>query len=618
MSDASPIQPIVSQPLGTNSTGDSQPTARILDIPERIKNTDQSKPIRAKVVRVEEDGTLQVRTDKGDITLKPDRPVNIKRGDEIEIQIQKGDQPLVAKIRVTVKNTTETTTPTPPPQTPDITLPPPLSIQKLINTPKVEVENLRPQQVQKIVQPFIENVNYSLQTLEPVILNSITLESGVVPIPPLETSEILVTTLPAPEPTQRINSIAPSETTLLPPSERNPEVINTILKQPVTQIPLSIVAAQKISNPKPEPITFNLSELPETHISSIVTDVKVNSISLPNLQIVESETQILQQLPFTVPEERAGETRAVIEGFTADKHFPVFRITTQDHHENHRYALKIPIDDLPIGTQIELTVLKAIATEHTTQSQASLSNPQISAPLVPFSALTPAYFLTPEIWPVLQEINNTLFQLNPQIAQIYNAVIPNAANPAQMGPAVLFFIAAMRSGDIQNWLGDKAIDTLRRAGKGELLNRLSGELSSLSRMGKDPVSQEWRSMSLPMAWQNDIHKVVLHYRREEQDETGENDKKGSKIRFVMDLSLSNMGKVQLDGLFIANTSGTGRLDLVLRTEQSFSQAMKQKMRGTYKNALDETKFTGELSFQDKKDQWVLITPDNPSQFSENI
>jgi len=83
----------------------------------------------------------------------------------------------------------------------------------------------------------------------------------------------------------------------------------------------------------------------------------------------------------------------------------------------------------------------------------------------------------------------------------------------------------------------------------------------------------------------------------------------------MDLNLSNMGKVQLDGLFIGKDS---RLDLILRTQQKFSETMKMEMRQTYRDALEDISFSGELSFQDKVDQWVNITPDNKSEFLEDV
>ena len=308
--------------------------------------------------------------------------------------------------------------------------------------------------------------------------------------------------------------------------------------------------------------------------------------------------------------ERAGDVRAVLTGFTEDKHFPVLQITKPESFAHQHYSLQTPVEDIPIGTQIELQVTQSI-------TLATPDSTQIST--VAFPSLNTTYFLTPEIWPVFQEIKNILVQVAPQAIQAsFNNIIPNPGTPAQLGNAALFFIAAVRSGDLQSWLGDKTFDALRRAGKSDLINRLGTELTSLGRFSSEPMSHEWRAMTLPLAWQDDIYKIVMHYRREDDGGSDEDQAGGTKTRFIMDLSLSQMGKVQLDGLFVGKTDGIGRLDLILRTEQGFSEAMKMEMRQTYKGALDDTNFTGELSFQDQKDQWVQITPDALSEFSEDI
>jgi len=52
-----------------------------------------------------------------------------------------------------------------------------------------------------------------------------------------------------------------------------------------------------------------------------------------------------------------------------------------------------------------------------------------------------------------------------QAANAFAAMTPSPANAAQFGPAVMFFVAAMRSGDVSGWLGNKAIDALQKSGK---------------------------------------------------------------------------------------------------------------------------------------------------------
>src|SRR5690606_20854458 len=106
--------------------------------------------------------------------------------------------------------------------------------------------------------------------------------------------------------------------------------------------------------------------------------------------------------------------------------------------------------------------------------------------------------LAPEPWPLMNDIHQALAQIMPQAAQALGNMTPAPNNPAQLGPAALFFLAAVRVGDLTQWLGGNAVDALRRGGKSGLLNRLSQEGSTLNRLAADPVSQDWRALSLPL------------------------------------------------------------------------------------------------------------------------
>lgn len=115
--------------------------------------------------------------------------------------------------------------------------------------------------------------------------------------------------------------------------------------------------------------------------------------------------------------------------------------------------------------------------------------------------------------------------------------MPSPANPASMAPAILFFVAAMRGGDIQNWLGEKALDALRRSGKAEILTRLTREVSGLARTAAEPATQDWRMLAFPLYWNGDIQKLPLYYRHDRPPEKeDENDtKKGERALFSISI-----------------------------------------------------------------------------------
>ena len=178
--------------------------------------------------------------------------------------------------------------------------------------------------------------------------------------------------------------------------------------------------------------------------------------------------------------------------------------------------------------------------------------------------------------------------------------MPNAtSSPAQITAAAMFFISAVRGGDMSGWLGGKNVDILRTSGKTSLLQRLGQEAGLLSRMADAPPG-EWRSLSLPFFQQGDITKIVLSYRHDE-DQESDDPTRGRATRFVFDLSLSAMGSLQLDGYL------QGRMiNLILRSEQAFSAPAQIAMRSAFVEALEPTEMIGDLAFSASPDGWVKI------------
>lgn len=259
---------------------------------------------------------------------------------------------------------------------------------------------------------------------------------------------------------------------------------------------------------------------------------------------------------------------------------------------------------LNIGSQIEVVP----------QSTTSLSMAGTESAAGLTSTNPAAFFLAPGAWPVMNELLQTLQNSAPALAQAMSAVTPNAGHsgttPAQMMPAAMLFVAAMRGGDIQSWMGGKAVDLLRSAGKGDLLSRLGSEGQALGRMGAEPLSQDWRAMTLPFLEQGEMQKVALYYKHEEQD--GEDGNCTKQTRFVFDMALSQMGKVQVDGLFRG-----AKLDLIVRTTDTLSPDMRQRMRGMYTHALEVSGLSGELSFQNGEKQYFSVAP-NVESVQKNL
>ncbi len=613
MSDTGSIQFTASQAGQSTSGKDGSVPLSVLELPESsTPRTGSDTTIRGKIVREDKDGTLHIRTDQGNVKARPERTTNLREGDKVEIRVERNnDGTQSVNIRPAPRETTppkdaqSSNVQTQAPQ--NLNLPPTLTRTELQSAPSIQVTPLAPQQLPNVVQPYIETVASTvtnIPNLNEVVIQSLfqgTTEST-------EFIQSAAVTQPA-----LTNVASFFDTALFTNTESVSSSLTTSFQIPQSNIlSLPVLDGETISLP------IESLNTPLTPVSRI-TEISVEQLHVPPVQFLpqtdgedvyslrpeKTEHGIFTQAT-DITQPRAGETHAILVGLTPDKHFPVLEITSNGYAQH--YVLQSPVEALPAGTQIELQAIQS--------TPLAPASPTASA-VIP---LTSAYFLTSETWQIMQEVQQTLAQANPQAAQVFSNIIPNAGTPANMGPAMLFFIAAIRSGDLQGWMGDKVVDALKRAGKGDLLGRLGREFSALSRFSSEPVHHDWRGLSVPLSWQNEIHKIAVHYRKEENAPDDDIQNAGTKTRFIMDLSLSQMGSVQLDGLYQGREDGSmGRLDLILRTEESFSAAMKQTMRSTYKNALDETALTGELSFQDQQDQWVKISPDlAKSEFSQNI
>ncbi|MGH1375692.1 MAG: hypothetical protein ACRBCK_05010 [Alphaproteobacteria bacterium] len=616
MSDTGSIQSATpSSGQSANNANGSNPLS-ILELPESsLPSQGTETTIRGKIVREDKDGTFHIRTDQGTVKAKPERNTNLREGDTVEIRIERrADNTQRTDIRAAprdpsptpnTQSTTHTTQKTPP----NLDLPPTLTRVELQVSAPIKVAPLPANILPAVVQPYIET-----------LAATVTFTSTDVALPPLLTSQNVTISDLLPLTQSNAPPQAQPAITLQLGTSFYSEAIDTPL--PVTNLQVPQISTPLSNTP---PIDNNITvsqggiDLAPTPINRI-TEISIDNLHVPLVQLQTIDTEGAISAPieirvtphsFTtentdIAQPRAGETHALLIGLTPDKHFPILKITS-DGLEQH-YILQSPIESLPAGTHIEI------------QATQNIALPPVTSPLIAPLPITQSHFLIPDIWQTIQDVQQALAQTNPQTAQAFSNIVPNAGSPSSMGPAALFFLTAIRSGDLQGWMGDKAVDALKRAGKTDLLNRLGREFSALSRFSNEPMPQDWRGVSIPLAWQNDIHKIAIHYRKEDNKSDDETQNSGTKTRFIMDLSLSQMGGIQLDGLYQGHEDGhIGRLDLILRSEESFSAAMRQQMRTSYKHALDETSITGELSFQNKEEQWVKISSDHVKpEFSQNI
>lgn len=205
-------------------------------------------------------------------------------------------------------------------------------------------------------------------------------------------------------------------------------------------------------------------------------------------------------------------------------------------------------------------------------------------------------------WPALDEALETLRQTSPAIAQALARSLPHLS-PQQMPAATLFFMAAMRLGAVENWLGDNTLKALRAAGKTALISRLGGDFSKLSVQSQDSLQGEWKSFSLPLLHEDQISRMQLFVRHQPDRDGGEDGKAGKtgETRFILNLQLSRMGDMQMDG-FLRKKS----FDMILRTEDKLPASMRHEITQHFARGIEHVNMQGGISFQAKRQGWVTV------------
>lgn len=597
-------------------------TVRLISVPERIYEMQQAARVRAEVVRANSDGTVQLRSAAGEITVRPEKPDQLTPGQTVEVRIPAERPPRTAEIRPA------------PPERPA----PSRGTQTDVDV-RVSRPDANPDKV-----PVPDDIIGRIVRAVPLP------PSQVPPEVPQEQSAAAPNPVPAlpPEFSQaeqivqaiqklfavRAETIAKAAVqTILAPLQAAPsDAPEVVLVRPVAVTPpvLTVQGATEIEN-----ILKGVLGLAPNGLQ-VPLGPSAPSLAPPDAPLPERGSLLFAVGGFTSaptanplvappdfsvppPNIRAGETAAQVIGPVAGKDaLAVALVFPMQTDGAPRYFALLEPGFMPAPGSLVSLLPQAISSAPLIQAVSAdlpIAVPPMSPAMLAALPLGIPYFLTPEPWPALQEIAQILAQASAPIAQAFSNMVPNPASPQQMAPAALFFLAAMRAGDVEGWLGGRATDAIRRAGRGDLITRLSQEGATLSRMGAEPLGQEWKATSLPLSWQEQILKIPVYYKRSEDERGTGNERGDGMVRFVINLDLSRMGKMQMDALY---REGAKRFDLILRSAQPFTKAAEHEMRGIFAGALEDIGLRGEMGFQTGAEKWVTVQPDKLYEFSANF
>ncbi|GGF56159.1 hypothetical protein GCM10011332_07060 [Terasakiella brassicae] len=232
---------------------------------------------------------------------------------------------------------------------------------------------------------------------------------------------------------------------------------------------------------------------------------------------------------------------------------------------------------MPEGTQVKLEILSATRPDPQAHAKPVLNELKLEQGVG-------------KNWPTLEEIDKILTQSNPAAADnLHQAMIPKADH--RLAANMIFFLKALGRGNFKNWADDKVMKALSKA-RPDLLKKLENDFTQISDKIKTPSSTDWKIAYIPLQDNGQINQIRLA-ERDHKDEK-EDGKEDPGVRFVIDLHLSRLGAMQLDGL----TKESNRMfDLIIRTHKPLAGFIRRDILEIYENAMDTIGFDGKLSFQ---------------------
>jgi len=193
-------------------------------------------------------------------------------------------------------------------------------------------------------------------------------------------------------------------------------------------------------------------------------------------------------------------------------------------------------------------------------------------------------------WPTLNETLDALKLYDPGTAR----ALVNRALP-QTGPRLvidlLAYVAGLRNGKPETWLGAAISKSLAEIGRPELAARLAEEFGQTARLAADQPTGDWRAFLIPLYHEGRLHQLRMFLRRDQRGD-GDSGTEEDSARFVIEFDLSALGELQIDGL-----SRGKRLDLILRSRSPLPGDMRRDLTAIYARSCEATGLAGEIAFQ---------------------
>jgi len=202
-------------------------------------------------------------------------------------------------------------------------------------------------------------------------------------------------------------------------------------------------------------------------------------------------------------------------------------------------------------------------------------------------------------WPTIAEAARILAQASPEQAARLARRIPRP--DSKLAANLLMFLGVLKTGEFKGWIGERSLRVIQR-NKPKIADRLAEDFRLAAQVSNEPRG-DWRIHVIPFFNGQNIDKIRMLTRHRPEEK--ENDGIDKERRFILDLDLSNLGRMQLDGLVKA---GGKRVDLIVRTDKPLPKTMRTDIQDIHAEAGKITGMTGAVTFQAAPANFVEFPP----------
>lgn len=208
------------------------------------------------------------------------------------------------------------------------------------------------------------------------------------------------------------------------------------------------------------------------------------------------------------------------------------------------------------------------------------------------------------VWTVLSEAVETLSRTDASAFENFKAVLPSIS-PKLPALMLSYLKAASKNVPLETWLGEQNAAAIRETDGGEvLLKRLEREFTP--KKAADRQETPWKSFDIPFLTGTAVEPVSLYLQRppEDLDRRTAMQKSGDGVRFVVDLTLSRLGRIQLEGLAHRQNR---TFSLVIRTQNVLPDGAEARIKSLFTQTLSALSYAGGVNIR-QTDDFIDFAP----------